>query len=174
MRDGIAIRALSAAEAQTRIDELAAILTDVVAHGASVNFLEGLTTDEAADFWRGQIPGLRDGSRILFGADDGATLIGTVVLTFAPQPNAPHRAEIGKMLVVSRARRRGLGRRLLTTAEDAARAHGRTLLLLDTQTGSAGERLYENCGWTRYGVVPGHALTPDRTPAATTFFYKRL
>jgi GNAT superfamily N-acetyltransferase len=97
-----------------------------------------------------------------------------VVLTFAPQPNAPHRAEIGKMLVLAHMRRRGLGRRLLSAAEAAAREHGRTLLLLDTHTGSAGEHLYRNCGWTAFGVVPGHALMPDGRPAPTTFFYTHI
>lgn len=172
--DTIAIRPLAATEAETRLAELAAILVDAVAHGASVNFLAGLAAPEAAAFWRGQMPGLADGSRILLVAETDGRLVGTVVLTLAPQPNAPHRAEIGKMLVLARLRRRGLGRRLLTAAEDTARAHGRTLLLLDTQTDSAGERLYESCGWTAFGIVPGHALMPDGRPAPTTFFYKQV
>ena len=107
-------------------------------------------------------------------ADDGQRLLGTVVLTFAPQPNAPHRAEIGKMLVHSGIRRQGLGARLLTAAEQAATRHGRTLLLLDTASGSAGERLYRRCGWTEYGVVPDHSHTPDGVLAPATFFFKRL
>jgi GNAT superfamily N-acetyltransferase len=174
MTDPAIIREIGAAEAEARIDELAAILIDAVAQGASVNFLAGFTADEAAAFWRGQIPGIADGSRHLLIADDGARLIGTVVLTKAPQPNQPHRADIGKMLVLSQARRRGLGRRLLDAAEALARAQGRTLLMLDTHTGSAGEWLYQSAGWTAYGVVPGHALTPDGTPASTSFFYKQL
>lgn len=174
MMHDAAIRELGAAEAEARLGELAAILTDAVAHGASVNFMADLPAAEAVEFWRGQVPGIADGSRRLLVAADGAALVGTVVLTFAHQPNAPHRAEIGKMLVLSHARRRGLGRRLLTAAEATARDHGRTLLLLDTQTGSAGERLYRSCGWTALGIVPDHALTPDGRLAPTTFFYKRL
>jgi GNAT superfamily N-acetyltransferase len=174
MMHDAAIRELGAAEAEARLGELAAILTDAVSHGASVNFMAGLATADAAEFWRGQIPGIADGSRRLLVAADGAALVGTVLLTFAHQPNAPHRAEIGKMLVLSHARRRGHGRRLLTAAETTARDHGRTLLLLDTQTGSAGERLYRSCGWTALGIVPDHALTPDGRLAPTTFFYKQL
>ena len=83
-------------------------------------------------------------------------------------------AGVGKMLVLSEVRRRGLGGRLLSSVEALARAKGRTLLQLDTQTGSAGERLYAGSGWTRFGVVPGHALTPDGPPSATSFFYKQL
>ena len=172
--DHITIRELSADEAEARIGELAAILADAVAHGASVNFLAGFTAAEAAAFWRVQLPGLADGSRHLLVADDCTSLVGTVVLTKAPQPNQPHRADIGKMLVLSGARRRGLGRRLLAAVEALAASHGLTLLQLDTHTGSGAEGLYLTNGWTRFGVVPGHALTPSGTPADTSFFYKQI
>jgi len=96
------------------------------------------------------------------------------MLMFAQQPNQPHRAEIGKMLVLATARRQGLGRRLLAVAEQAARDTGRTLLMLDTESGSAGDLLYRSCGWTEYGRVPGHAFKPEGSLAETTFFYKQL
>lgn len=169
-----AIRALAADEAETRIGELAAVLADAVAHGASVNFLAGFGHAQAVAFWRGQLPGIADASRVLVVAEIDGTIIGTAVLTLAHQPNAPHRAEIGKMLVHSSERRRGLGTRLLAATENVARRLGRTLILLDTQTDSAGERLYRSCGWTPYGVVPGHSLTPDGRLAPTTFFYKKV
>lgn len=168
------IRPLEAAEAEAQLDGLAAILVDAVAHGASVNFMAGFSVDEARQFWRRQLPGLADSHTRLLVAEEGANLVGTVLLFFAPQPNQPHRAEIGKMLVWSTARRQGIGRRLLAAAEEAARAAGRTLLMLDTETGSAGDRLYRQCGWTAIGTVPGHALTPDGRLAATTIFYKQL
>ncbi len=170
----ISIRALDAAEAGARLDELAAILVDAVAHGASVNFMAGFSNGEAREFWRNQIPGIAGGEKRLLVGDDGGRLVGTVLLMFAHQPNAPHRAEIGKMLVLSSLRRQGLGRRLLTAAEDAARAAGRTLLLLDTEAGSAGDRLYRACGWTAIGAVPDHAFRPDGRLAETTMFYKTL
>lgn len=43
-------------------------------------------------------------SDILVDAVNGERLVATVMVTVAHQPNAPHRAEIGKMLVVSSAR----------------------------------------------------------------------
>jgi GNAT superfamily N-acetyltransferase len=168
------IREVSAPAAQAGLAELADILVDAVAHGASVNFLAGLTPHAAAQFWAGQIPGLRAGSTRLFVAEQAGQWLGTVLLFMAHQPNAPHRAEIGKMLVRSTARRRGLGRALLTAAETAALAAGRNLLLLDTETGSAGDLLYRAAGWLEYGRVPGHALRPNGEPAETTMFYKRL
>lgn len=168
------IRPLDAAETEARLDELAAILVDAVANGASVNFLAGFGMDDARTFWRGQLPGISAGERKLLVAEAEGTLVGTVILALAHQPNAPHRAEIGKMLVLCTARRQGLGRRLLAAAESLALDHGRTLLLLDTETGSSGEALYRSGGWTAVGRVPDHAFTPDGRLAETTIFYKAL
>jgi GNAT superfamily N-acetyltransferase len=168
------IRPLNAAEAEARIAELAAILQDAVAHGASVNFLADFSHAQAQQFWRDQIPGLEAGTKHLLVAEADQRLIGTVLLSFAHQPNAPHRAELGKMLVHSSARRQGLGTKLLTAAETAAREAGRTLLLLDTESGSAGDLLYRGCGWTEIGRVPNHAFRPDGRLAETTMFYKTL
>lgn len=170
----VQIRPLIAEEARARLDELAHILVDTVARGASVNFMAGFTAEEAKSFWRDQIPGLADGTKHLLVADDGDRLVGTVLLIHAPQPNAPHRADLGKMLVLSSARRQGLGRRLLDAAENMARQAGRTLLMLDTESGSAGDALYRSCGWVEIGRVPNHAHRPDGQLAETTFFYKSL
>jgi GNAT superfamily N-acetyltransferase len=168
------IRMLSAAEAEAHLDELSDILVEAVGLGASVNFMAGFSSEEGRAFWRSQLPGLANGARQLFVGDDGERLVATAMLTFAHQPNAPHRAEVGKMLVLSRARRQGLGRRLLRTVEEAAREAGRTLLMLDTETGSAGDMFYRSCGWTEIGRVPGHAFRPDGRLAETTLFYKQL
>lgn len=168
------IRRLNATETEARIAALGSILGDAVAHGASVNFLAGVSAAATEGFWRRQIPAIAAAETLLFVAEDGVRLMGTVLLMFAHQPNAPHRAEIGKMLVHSTARRQGVRRRLLTSAEEAARAAGRTLLMLDTETGSAGDLLCRSCGWMPLGVVPNHAFTPDGRLAPTTLYYKAL
>lgn len=170
----VSILSLDGPAARGAIPELAGILVDAVAHGASVNFLAGFSQAEAEAFWTGQMAGIEAGNRVLLVAEDGGRIVGTVVVTFAPQPNGPHRAEIGKMLVHSSARRRGLGSALLQAAEDTVRASGRTLAHLDTQTGSAGEALYRARGWIEMGVMPGHSLTPDGRLASATFFYKQV
>jgi GNAT superfamily N-acetyltransferase len=168
------IRALGLTEAERRLGELAALLVDAVESGASVNFMRGLTPEEAVAFWRGQLPGVSDGSRILITADAGGRIVGTAVVTCAPQPNQPHRADIGKMLVHSSPRRQGLGARLLAAAEAAARAAGRTLLVLDTESGSAGERLYTRSGWTKVGEIPNYSFDPDGRLRAASVFYKAI
>ena len=58
--------------------------------------------------------------------------------------------------------------------EVEARAEGRTLLVLDTVTGDAAERLYTRLGWTTVGVIPNYARMPDGRPCATTYFHKQL
>jgi GNAT superfamily N-acetyltransferase len=168
------IRSLDAVEAEARLTELADILVDAVAHGASVNFMAGFSSEEARAFWRKQLADIALGEKRLFVGERGGRLVATVLLIYAPQPNAPHRAEIGKMLVVSSERRQGLGRRLLATAEEAALQAGRTLLMLDTESGSAGDKLYRRCGWREYGRVPDHAYRPNGRLAETTMFYKHL
>lgn len=171
---GIAVRTLDAIEAEARLEELSSILVDAVAHGASVNFMAGFSKTDGRAFWQAQLPGIASGEKRLLVADDDGRLVGTVMVMIAPQPNAPHRAEIGKMLVLSGARRQGLGSRLLAAAETAAREAGRTLLMLDTESGSAGDRLYRRSGWTVLGAVPDHAFRPDGRLAETTMFYKIL
>ena len=94
------------------------------------------TRDEAIAFWRGQAEAA-DGRAILAAEDDDG-ILGVVQVIPAWQPNQPHRADIAKMLVHRRARRRGVGEALMRAAEAAAREMGRTLLVLDTVTGEAG------------------------------------
>jgi GNAT superfamily N-acetyltransferase len=168
------VRSLGAAEAEAALLVLADILVDAVASGASVNFMAGFDEDAGRRFWRGQLPGIADGTRHLMVAEVEGRIVGTVVVTLAPQPNQPHRADIGKMLVHSSYRGRGIGRRLLAAAEALARAHGRTLLTLDTEAGSAGDRLYRSCGWTAIGSIPDYSFTPDGRLMPATFFFKSL
>jgi len=169
------IRLLSPAEAVTRRGELEDLLVDSVDGGASVNFILPMTRAKAARWWDGALASHAGGERLILVADDGSQLDGTVQIVFAGQENQPFRAEIAKMLVHSRARRQGLGEALMRAAEREALARDRTLLVLDTETGGAGERLYARCGWTKLGEVPGFALDAAggrRLPAS--FFFKQL
>ena len=88
--------------------------------------------------------------------------------------NTQEKAEITKVLVHPRARRRGLGRALMNEAEAVARAEGRSLLVLDTRSHDAGEALYRSLGYAVTGVVPDYACSPDGVPEPCTFMHKRL
>lgn len=175
MGDRVAIRVLAADEAQGRAGELAAVLVDCVEGGASVGFMAQVAPSKAEAFWRGVAEGVAAGERTLIVAEDGpgGRIVGTVQLVTGQPENQPHRADVSKMLVSRQARRRGVGAALMRAVEDAARAAGKTLLVLDTASEDA-ERLYERAGWVRAGTVPGYALFPDGRPCDTTFFYKQI
>lgn len=157
-------------------EALADVLLDCVEGGASVGFMHPLPRDRAVTFWRGVQASAARGERILLVAEDLAsgTVIGTVQVVLAMPDNQPHRADVAKMQVHRRARRRGVGAALMRAAEAAAREAGRTLLVLDTVTGSDAERLYERLGWKRCGVIPGYALWPRGGLCSTTVFYREL
>jgi GNAT superfamily N-acetyltransferase len=168
------IRGLDAQEADRALPGLCRVLVDAVASGASVNFMADFAEADAERFWRTQLSGLGDGSRHILVAESEGEIVGTVVVGMAPQPNQPHRAEIGKMIVHRSARGRGTGQRLLEAAEAVAMQNGRSLLTLDTEAGSAGDRLYRRCGWTAIGSIPNFSFTPDGRLTPATFFYKEL
>ncbi|PWC32274.1 GNAT family N-acetyltransferase [Azospirillum sp. TSO35-2] len=169
----VTVRALSGSEARAAVSALADVLMDCVAGGASVSFMTPLARDTATGFWHGVANGVERGERILLVAQDGEGILGTVQLVVDQPPNQPHRADLSKMLVHRRARRRGVGALLMQAAEDAARAAGKTLLVLDTASPDA-ERLYARAGWVKVGVIPNYALWPEGGFCDTTYFYKAL
>ena len=153
---------------------LADVLVDCVEGGASVSFMHPFGRERALAFWVRIASDVRHGKRALIVAEDDAGICGTVQLLLDVPENQPHRAELVKMLVHRRARRRGVGAALMRAAESTALECGRTLLVLDTVSESAGERLYTRLGWQRVGVVPRYALMPDGDFCDATFFYKDL
>ncbi|MBB4984510.1 MULTISPECIES: GNAT family N-acetyltransferase [Streptomyces] len=154
---------------------LAALLVDAVDGGASVGFLAPLETAEAADWWSGVAEEAERGVRDVWAAHgpDGS-LTGVVTLVRAGTANGRHRGEISRLLVHRSARGRGLGRRLLATAEAHAAATGLGLLVLDTQTDSPAERLYRGAGWSVAGTIPDFAADPAGVLRATTLYYKQV
>ena len=156
------------------LDALIGVLTDCVEGGASVSFMLPVSRERAESFWRRVARGVASGERALLVAEDDRGICGTVQLVLDVPENQPHRADLAKMLVHRRARRRGLGAALMRAAEATARECGRTLLVLDTVTGGDAERLYEGLGWRRVGVIPRYALMPDGAPCDTTVFYRDL
>ena len=172
----VSIRSLCAEEAHAQNRALCSVVMDCVEGGASVGFMAPLSQARAQAFWSLVADDVAAGKRMLFIAENSATkdMLGTVHLVLAQPDNQAHRADISKMLVLRKARRRGVGALLMQAAEDAARQRGKTLLVLDTVTGGDAERLYARLGWKKVGIIPDFALWPDGRPCATTFFYKQL
>jgi len=158
------------------LNELGQVLHACVHAGASVSFVLPFSHADAVAFWRAQVlPGVREGSRIVILARLGVHIVGTVQLDLATPPNQPHRAEVKKLLVHPWARRRGVGKSLMTALEDHARQARRTLLTLDTVTGAAAEPLYLSLGYVAIGSIPQYALNFNSSKLEpTTVMYKIL
>ncbi|MGW0417798.1 N-acetyltransferase family protein [Streptomyces sp. NPDC003015] len=165
---------LGEAQLSHSADELADLLVDTVDGGASIGFLAPMDHAAAVAWWKERAAAVAAGHLAVWAAYDSHRVVGTVSLAFPDKPNSRHRAELVKLMVHRDARGQGLGRRLLDTAEQAARAAGITLLHLDTETDSPAERLYGSAGWTRAGVIPDYAADPAGVLRPTTLYYKRL
>ena len=153
---------------------LASLLMDAVNSGASVGFWAPMDQHHAVLYWREVMQGMVQQSRVLLVAEDGGEVVGSVQLVLSDRQNGHHRAEITKLMVRTTHRGHGLGRALLAAAHVEARFRGRTLLILDTRTGDAGERLYESMGYTRAGEIPCYTIQPDGARHGTTIFYHVL
>jgi GNAT superfamily N-acetyltransferase len=156
------------------LEGLAALTIDCVDGGASIGFMHPLSEAQARAFWQRVAAGVAAGERALLVAEDAESVVGTVQLLLAQPDNQPHRADLAKLQVHRRARGRGLAEALVRAAEQMAADCGKTLLVLDTVTGSAADRLYTRLGWQRVGEVPDFALWPRGGLCPTTFFYKRV
>jgi ribosomal protein S18 acetylase RimI-like enzyme len=168
------VRPLAAEAIRAARPRLAEILIDCVSAGASIGFLDPLSTADADAYWARIERAVADERAIIFAGElESGAIAGTVILDTDTLPNQPHRATVSKLLVHSTVRRRGLGEALMRELERTALQAGRWLLTLDTATGEA-ERLYTRLGYSAAGTIPDYALNPDSTLTPTTFFYKRL
>jgi hypothetical protein len=103
------IRIRIAADEPELASALADVLIDCVEGGASVSFMWPLPLPKAIAFWQSVIESARRSERVLLVAEEVASgaIVGTVQVVFAIPENQPHRADVAKMLVHRRARRRG-------------------------------------------------------------------
>lgn len=174
MSEAVTIRTLSPKESVEQIGALSRVLIDCVEGGASVSFMLPMTQDKADTFWRNVTDDVAASERILLVAESEGEIVGTVQVILKQPENQPHRGDISKMLVHRKARKRGVGAALMLAAEEAARKAGKSVLVLDTVTGSDAERLYARLGWERVGVIPNYALWPQGGFCPTTYFHKQI
>jgi len=171
-----------AADIDAEIGMLAEVLHAVVHAGAGVSFFTPFSIDEARAFWVDKVLAeVRAGRRRVLVARLGdinmlnRRIVGTVQLELEMPPNQQHRAAVAKLLVHPDARRFGIGRALMIALEEMARSERRTLLTLDTVSGSNAELLYRSLDFIAAGVIPRYArgaLTPELE--GTTIMYKEL
>ena len=171
----LSIEPMTAEDVAVERPALIALLQDAVEGGASVGFLPPLGASEAGAYWETVAAALRERARLLLGARDSELgLVGSGQLELATRANAAHRAEVAKVMVHRRARRRGVGRELMQALEDHARRLGRTTLILDTRQGDPSEILYRAVGWTFAGAIPEYARSATGALDGTAFYYKLL
>lgn len=166
---------LSADDILSRIDELCDVLENCVQGGASVSFMLPFGREKSQAFWLNVVQSVKRGERMLLVDElEGEGIVGTVQLILDQPENQPHRADVAKLLVHDRARRKGVAGRLMNALETAARDNGKSVLVLDTSTGSGAETFYVNAGWEKVGEIPRYALMPDGEMTSTSVFYKFL
>ena len=153
---------------------LCALVRDAVEGGASIGFVLPLADGELDRYLDGVRADVERDSRIVLARTRRHRVAGMVQLELAAKANARHRAEVQKLIVARRARRRGLGTRLMAEIESAARERGRTLLVLDTISGSEADPLYRGLGYLEAGSIPRYAAMPWGELAPTTVFFKEL
>ena len=155
-------------------DGLIELLRDSVEGGASVGFLAPLKHELAVAFWRDMLREAETSQRvILIATTEEGEVTGSVQLALVQKENGRHRAEVQKLLVHSRYRNQGLGRRLMNAIEHEAQRRGISLLVLDTIEGELAEQLYLKLGYVRVGEIPNYASFPDGRLWATVIFYKQ-
>ena len=170
------ISELSPNDIDAHIKGLNRVLIDCVNDGGAIGFMATLSEAEAQEFWRINARSrVANRSHLLFGVFVENHLVGTVQLVLEMPSNQPHRAEISRMMVHPKNRRRGLAKALMAVAIDAAKRQNKTLITLDTRTGDGSEYLYRSVGFERAGVIPDFAYDPDgQTLHATTYMYRYL
>lgn len=155
---------------ENEISDLARLLIDVVADGASIGFLPPLSLEEATRYWEEALkPDV-----ILWTAHLGGALVGSVQLHRCTRPNGKHRAEIAKLMVHKEARLKGIGRKLMEVAEKKAKSEGCRLLVLDPRAGDVSNALYRSLGYVEAGRIPDYAQSADGQLHETVFYYKQI
>ncbi|WP_404927549.1 GNAT family N-acetyltransferase [Mesorhizobium sp. ORM16] len=150
------------------------LLVETVAAGGSVSFMHPLASETARRFWDTSLTAAARGERVVLGAWEADTLVGTVTLLLDCPPNQPHRAEIAKLMTRLDRRGKGVATRLMQAAEALAVERGRTLLVLDTATEEGASGLYERLGFTLTGEIPDYALKPHGGLTGTLIYWKRI
>ena len=175
MSASFTLHTFSDADILANLDALADVLSNCVNGGASVSFMLPFSTESALAFWRRTAQSVaRDERVVLVAKDAGQRVVVTVQLITDQPENQPHRADVAKLLVHECARRSGIARALMQRLEEVATDAHKTVLVLDTATGSGAEHFYQQCGWQKVGEVPRYALMPDGALTATSIFYKFL
>ncbi|KAH8884765.1 hypothetical protein GQ53DRAFT_377643 [Thozetella sp. PMI_491] len=147
-------------------------------------FLPPLMNDKLLAWWKDRITEANKGTRIIVlllpeakaaGVKPlGTDLRGLAMLKLSESETGSFRGHIDAVLVNQKHRRQGGARALVGTLEHEAARRGRTLLLVDSETGSAGEQVFKSLDYVEIGKVPQFSRVLPSGKKGETFFYKDL
>ncbi|MFD2670785.1 GNAT family N-acetyltransferase [Marinicrinis sediminis] len=157
-------------EMTAHLEGLSDLLIQTVANGASIGFLHPLAESAAQQYWRE----VQNEAPIFLVAYMEQQLAGTVQVQLCMKENGRHRAEIAKLMTHPVYRRKGIGQLLMQHAEQLAREHHRSLLVLDTREGDPSNTLYKKMGYVEAGKIPDFALSSSGQLDATVIYYKLI
>ncbi|KAM0555460.1 hypothetical protein ACHAO7_003087 [Fusarium culmorum] len=166
------------------IPYLAAIHASCITHDRTIaDFLPPLSHEKLLAWWKERIAEVADGKRLIFillnqtepgVRPKGPDVIGVVMLYMPSSETGPFRGVVEKLLVQKASRRQGGAKTLMSTLETEAIKRGRTILLLETETGSLGGEVFKNLGYVELGQIPKYGLSPTGELKDGTFFWKHL
>jgi acetyltransferase len=117
---------------------------------------------------------IEDPNRMVLVAERDGEVVAMAHLAPSLAANGAHRAEVQRVAVATDARGLGVGRRLMTAVEVAAREGGLTLLWLTTHDDTEACAFYEALDYTKLGVMPNYSRRPDGTLWPGAFYFKDL
>ncbi|TQV98778.1 hypothetical protein V2A60_007521 [Cordyceps javanica] len=163
---------------------LAAIHASCITHDRTIaTFLPPLSHEKLLSWWKSRIAEIADGNRVMFllvdgmepsGRIRGPEIMGVVMLFMPPSETGPFRCMVENLLVHKSFRGRGGARLLMDALEVEALKQHRTMLLLDTETGSSAEAVFKKLGYTEMGRIPNYGISPTGELKDGTFFYKDI
>lgn len=165
---------LNAATLPIYCREIASLLLDSIASGASMGYQQALSLEEAESTFYHLRGVLDKGEVLMWIARDEQGLMGTVRLELCNEPDGLNRAVIKSLLVHHRVRRHGIARQLINALEKSAIARHRGLLSLDIQAGTPAEAFYRAQGYRCLGELPDYICSNDGYYHPGVIYYKRL
>ncbi len=173
--NSISIELLNSNSSLEQLSALVDIFQDSINSGASIGYLPPFSDSDARAYWAGVLEKVVSGSVLLWVARDAELgVVGTVQLELMSKTNALHRAEVCKLLVHQKARRRGVARALMLEMMQVAKDIGRTTLVLDTREGDPSNLLYQSLGFQISGLIPAFVTNEHGEFQATVIYFKLL
>jgi GNAT superfamily N-acetyltransferase len=94
--------------------DLCELVIDAVTDGASVGWVSVPTLSDASLYWQSVANPIEAGTVVLLVAQSLEGVVGTVQLYLSARPNGAHRGEVARLLVHTKARRQGIGTKLMS------------------------------------------------------------